>query len=66
MSARPTDHRPGEVLFEFTQVGPQMRVAAIDAATGIEVLAIAPLRATQRQMQELALNKLKRRLEREG
>ena len=52
----------GEVLFEFKQLGAQMRVAAIDAATSIEVVIIAPLTATQVQMQNLALAKLKRRL----
>lgn len=54
---------PGEVYFEFTQVGGQMRVAAIDARSGIEVVVIAPLSATQSQMQSLALAKLRRRLE---
>ncbi len=53
---------PGEVFFEFTRIGAQMRVAAIDAATGTEVIVIAPVTATQIQMQTLALAKLKRRL----
>ena len=53
---------PGEVYFEFTRLGAQMRVAAIDAATGTEVILIAPVTATQIQMQHLALAKLKRRL----
>jgi translation initiation factor 1 (eIF-1/SUI1) len=53
----------GEVLFEFTQLGGQVRIAAIDAKTGTEVVVIAPLTATQIQMQNLALAKLKRRLE---
>jgi hypothetical protein len=52
----------GEVLFEFTQLGGQMRVAAIDAATSTEVVIIAPLTATRIQMQNIALAKLKRRL----
>ena len=52
----------GQIFFEFTQIGGQMRVAAIDGATGIEVIIIAPLSATQHQMQALALAKLKRRL----
>lgn len=54
--------KPGEVLFEFKQVGEQMRVAAIDAATSTEVVVIAPLTASRIQMQNLALAKLKRRL----
>ena len=53
----------GQIYFEFVQVGAQMRVAAIDADSGIEVVVIAPLSATQAQMQSLALAKLKRRLE---
>lgn len=53
---------PNEVYFEFTQIGAQMRIAAIDAATGTEVIVIAPVSATQLQMQNLALAKLKRRL----
>jgi len=40
-----------------------MRVAAIDAKTGIEVIVIAPVTASQIQMQNLALAKLRRRLE---
>ncbi|MBL8599121.1 MAG: hypothetical protein JNL14_15415 [Devosia sp.] len=57
---------PTEVYFEFTQIGAQMRVAAIDAATGTEVIIIAPVSATQIQMQNLALAKLKRRMEQGG
>jgi hypothetical protein len=57
------DHRPpGNVLFEFSPIGGQMRVVAIDEASGIEVVLIAPLRASQQQMQTLALAKLRRRL----
>lgn len=56
----------GEIYFEFTQIGGQMRVAAIDARTGIEVIVIAPLAATQIQMQQLALAKLRRRLQRDA
>lgn len=53
----------GEVYFEFTQVGQQMRVAAIDAATGIEVIVITPASASQLHMQRVALAKLEKRLE---
>lgn len=55
-----------EVYFEFTQIGGQMRVAAIDARTGTEVIIVAPVTATQIQMQNIALAKLKRRLESQG
>lgn len=59
---RGAQNSSGEVLFEFTQLGPQMRVAAIDAATGTEVVIVAPLAATRIQMQNIALAKLKRKL----
>ena len=50
------------VLFEFVQLGQQMRVAAIDSETGAEVVVIAPLSATRTQMQQLALAKLRKKL----
>ena len=52
----------GEVYFEFVQVGQQMRVAAIDAATGIEVIVITPVKASKLQMQQMALAKLRKKL----
>jgi len=52
----------GEIYFEFAQLGRQMRVAAIDADTGIEVIFIAPISATKTQMQQLALGKLRKKL----
>ena len=52
----------GDVLFEFVQIGQQMRVAAIDEATGTEVVVITPLNATKLQMQRVALAKLKLKL----
>ena len=52
----------GRVLFEFTQLGGQMRVAAIDEATGTEVIIICPLQLGQPQMRRLALQKLRHKL----
>ena len=52
----------GEVYFEFVQVGQQMRVAAIDAATCTEVIVITPISANKYQMQQIALAKLRRKL----
>ena len=52
----------GEVYFEFVQVGQQMRVAAIDAASGVEVIVITPVSASKLQMQQVALAKLRRKL----
>ena len=53
-----------EVLFEFTAVGTVMKVAAIDAETGIEVTVMGPVQAARADLQKLALAKLKRRLSR--
>ena len=53
-----------EVLFEFTVVGAAVRVAAIDAATGIEVTVIGPAGAAQADLRRLALGKLRARLAR--
>ncbi|ODT75881.1 MAG: hypothetical protein ABS76_32820 [Pelagibacterium sp. SCN 64-44] len=53
----------GAVLFEFVQIGQQMRVAAIDEATGVEVVVIAPLNAARGHMERLALAKLRRKLQ---
>ncbi len=55
-----------EVLFEFTSIGQQVRVVALDPETGIEVVIVAPQTATQVQMQKIAMAKLERRLEREN
>ena len=52
----------GEVYFEFVQVGQQMRVAAVDAATGTEVIVITPVSASKHQMQQVALAKLRKKL----
>ena len=52
----------GGVYFEFTPVGASVKVAAIDAATGTEVSVIGPVRASQADLQRLALQKLKARL----
>jgi len=51
-----------ETLFEFRQAGKQVRVSAIDAVTGVEVVIIAPLNATRQQMTSNALAKLRRKL----
>ncbi len=53
---------PREILFEFTVVGPVVRVAAIDAATGIEISVMGPASAAQSDLQKLAIAKLKARL----
>jgi hypothetical protein len=57
---------PGEVLFEFTVIGSTVRVAALDAATGIEVTVMGPASAARADMVRLALAKLRVRLARAG
>lgn len=58
---------PGEreVYFEFTAIGKVVKVTAIDSLTGIEVSAMGPSSASQADLQQLALQKLKARLRRE-
>ena len=56
---------PGVVYFEFTPIGRQVKVAAIDAATGVEVVVIGPSVATQVHLETLALRKLQLRLRRD-
>lgn len=53
---------PHEVLFEFVRLGPQVRVSAIDAASGREVVIVAPATASEARMKAIALAKLQRRL----
>ena len=51
-----------EVLFEFSRMGGYVRVAAIDAETGVEVVVMAPAAASRADLERLALQKLQRRL----
>jgi hypothetical protein len=54
----------GGVYFEFTSVGSSVRVAAIDARTGIEVVIVGPASASAADLERHALAKLKARLAR--
>lgn len=56
----------GRILFEFTELGGQVRIAAIDEQTGLEVVTLAPAGSTRQQMQQLAVAKLRRQLARGG
>ncbi|MHC5653871.1 DUF6898 family protein [Stappia sp.] len=53
----------GEVYFEFHAVGRQVKVTAIDATTGVEVIVLGPVQASRSDLQQLALRKLQRRLQ---
>jgi len=60
--AEPADR---EVYFEFIAVGNAVKCTAIDSVTAIEVSVMGPLSASQADLQQLALQKLKARLRRE-
>jgi hypothetical protein len=62
MPGRPPVPERGEVYFEFTAIGGLLRVAAVDAATGIEVVTFGPATAAQTDLERLALAKLRKRL----
>lgn len=51
-----------EVIFEITRVGDIQRVAAVDVATGVEVVVQAPASAALADVRALALKKLERAL----
>ncbi len=51
-----------DVLFEMTQIGPVMKVIAIDAQSGHEVAVMGPAYAAAAALRLLALAKLKARL----
>jgi hypothetical protein len=48
----------GEMLIETTQYGNILRVAAIEAATGLEVTFQAPLSASRAMIERIAHDKL--------
>jgi hypothetical protein len=52
----------GDVYLEFVAVGSSMKVMAIHAATGTEVVVIGPVSAARSDLERLAVQKLKRRL----
>jgi hypothetical protein len=52
----------GEVIIEMRPVGSVVRVAAVDVATGTEVIVFGPATTPPRALEELAIAKLKRRL----
>lgn len=51
-------------LIEFLQIGPQVKVTAIDPDSGVEVSIIAPATASREEMSRVAADKLKRRIAR--
>jgi hypothetical protein len=57
---------PTDVIFEITRIGDAQRVAAIDVATGTEVVVQAPANAALADVRALALRKLERALSGSG
>jgi hypothetical protein len=49
-----------DVIFEITRVGDVQRIAAVDVATGVEVVVQAPANAALADVRALALRKLER------
>ena len=60
-----TEPEEREVYFEFVAIGNVVKVTAIDSVTGTEVSAMGPTSASQADLQQLALQKLKARIKRE-
>jgi len=54
-----TENPRGEAYVEFKQVGQAMKVTAVDAETGTEVVIMGPASASQNDLQRVALQKLK-------
>jgi hypothetical protein len=55
---------PREVYFEITVMGAHAKVAAIDGASGIEVMVLGPAHAAETELKRLAVAKLRARLAR--
>ncbi|MGD9980103.1 MAG: serine hydroxymethyltransferase [Hyphomonadaceae bacterium] len=51
-----------DVIFEITRIGEVQRVAAVDVASGVEVVVQAPANAALADVRALALRKLERAL----
>jgi hypothetical protein len=52
----------GEVILELRPVGSVVRVAAVDVATGTEVVVMGPATASQQTLEQVAMAKLRRKL----
>jgi hypothetical protein len=61
--AQPMTDASREVYFEFRAVGSVVRVSAIDAATGTEVIVMGPVSAPQSTLERLARSKLMAKLQ---
>jgi len=50
---------PGDVIIEFTQMGNSVRVCAVCSRTGTEVAIVGDPRASKRELEALAIRKLR-------
>ena len=55
----PSGDPPGEVILEIQRIGDILRVAAVDVATGTEVVFQAPVSASRASINRLAASKLR-------
>lgn len=51
-----------EIYIEYKQIGQAMKVTAIDAETGMEVVIMGPASAAQAHLQKIAVQKLEMQL----
>lgn len=56
----------GQVFLEYRRIGRQVKVVAIDEATGVEVSMFGPVNVSQEELGRLAVRKLRRRLEQQA
>jgi hypothetical protein len=52
-------NKPGQAIIETTQIGMILRVTAIDATTGTEVVFQAPINTPRSSLEQTAMNKLR-------
>ncbi len=58
------EKQSGEIYFERFQLGIYYKVVAIDADSGVEVTVMGPARTSIKQLEEIAVRKLRMRMER--
>lgn len=58
--------REGEIYIEFTAISGHLKAVAVDANTGIEVTVFGPGTVSQNELQNIAVQKLRRRLAQEA
>jgi len=55
-----------EIYIEYKQVGQAMKVTAVDAETGLEVVIMGPASAAQTHLQKIAVQKLEMQLKKDS